>query len=115
MRQGKVQGLALCSMVLVGTVVTCSALDVPYEGGDHPANAKPGEVWCLVTIPGTTKTVTEQVLCQPASCRTETTPATYKTVTEQVLCKPEGKKCIEIPATYKTVTEQVLCQPEGKK
>src|SRR6185295_18319991 len=59
-------------------------VEVPYTGGKHPPNAKPGEVWCIVTIPAQFKTVCEQVCVKPPSCTFECVPARYETRTEKV-------------------------------
>lgn len=72
-----------------------------------PPNAKPGECYAKVEIPGKTKTTRKQVLVSPATTKTETIPATYKTVTEQVLLTPATTKTETVPATYKTITKQV--------
>lgn len=80
-------------------------------GGDMPPNARPGECYARITIPATFKTVTEQVIDQPASEKITVIPATYKTVTEQVLVREASEKLVVIPATYKTVTEQIEIEP----
>jgi len=95
----------------VGTQVKASVVvaDVPfYKGsGDRPTHAKPGEVWCLVTLPPVYKTVSEQVCVEPASFRCETIPAEYETVSEKVCVCPAKERCINTPAEYTTETYTV--------
>ena len=79
----------------------------PAENNFGPPNAKPGECYARVEIPGKVSTRTRQVLVSPATTKTETIPATYKTVTTQELVTPATTKTERIPATYKSVTRQV--------
>lgn len=72
-----------------------------------PPNAKPGECYARVEIPGTAKSTTRQVLVSPATTKVETIPAKYKTVEEQVLVTAATTKTEVVPATYKTVKRMV--------
>jgi len=107
--------LLLCTLALVAGARAGATEDIAYTGGAYPEHAKPGEVWCLITTPPQFKTVSEEYMCQPASCRFEKIPAVYKTETEQVVCQKERKRCIDIPAVYETVCEQVCSKPEGRR
>jgi len=102
--------LFLCALVFVGGKWVHSQ-DVPYNGESRPTHAQPGEVWCLVTLAPDYRTVTEQVMCQPASCTYETIPAKYETRSKQVMCKKESKRCINIPAEYADECYEVLKCP----
>ena len=84
-----------------------AGIAAPAPSNFGPANAKPGECYARVEIPGKTQTKTRQVLVSPATSKTETIPATYKTTTEQVLVTPATTKTEVVPATYKSVTRQV--------
>ena len=79
--------------------------------GARPPSANPGEVWCYIRIPAVTRTVSEQVCVQPASCRQEWVPPVTKEVCEQVCVQPESCRQIPIPAQYETVCEQVMTCP----
>ena len=70
--------------------------------GQPPPSANPGEVWCYVRAPAVTRTVEEQICCQPASCRQEWIPPVTKDVCEQVMVCPESCREIPIPAKYET-------------
>ncbi len=67
-----------------------------------------GAVYCLVEIPGETKTITRRVLVQPETTRTVTVPPQYATVTKQVLVQPAEVEELPIQAEYKTMTVQSL-------
>ena len=94
--------LVCCAFCIVINAARASDREQAYTGESHPQNAVPGEVWCLYNIPATTRTVSEQVMVQPASCTYEVIPAVMGTRSEQVCVKPESKRRIDIPAEYKT-------------
>jgi len=77
------------------------------SGDLYPPNARPGECYARMLIPGESRTITEKVLKKEASERVEIIPATYKTVTKRVLVKPETSKLVSVPAKYGTKTERV--------
>lgn len=70
-----------------------------------------GEIMCLVEVPAEYKTVTKQVIAQPATTRTKTIPAKYSTVTKRVVATPASTKKVTIPAQYKTVKVRKLVTP----
>lgn len=80
---------------------------VSASGDLYPPNARPGECYARMLIPGESRTVTEKVLKKEASERIEIIPATYKTVTKRVLVKPETTKLVSVPAKYGTKSERV--------
>ncbi len=85
-----------------------SAPAMSSASGDlYPPNARPGECYARMLIPGESRTVTEKVLKKEASERVEIVPATYKTVTKRVLVKPETSKLVSVPAKYGTKTERI--------
>lgn len=64
-------------------------------------------------IPAVTKTVTKEVVVQPAQVIEETIPAEYETVTRQQLVTEAFQERIEIPATYKSVEKRVVTNVGG--
>lgn len=86
--------------------------EVPFVEGAPPPDAKPGDAWCLVTVPATYKTVTEQVQIRPATFYMEAVPAKYETKSEQVQIAPETKTAIVVPAKYKTEQAKQLVKEE---
>lgn len=132
--------LLVCSMALMlgASSFAQSAQDVPYKGEKNPSFAKDGEVWCLVTIKPTMKTVTESVMVKAAtcdfevipavfenrservqskaaSCRMEVIPAVYEMRSEQICDRKEGKRAIHTPATYKTENFDVIVSPARRE
>jgi hypothetical protein len=107
MKINSVGCLLLCTLALVFVGGARAADDVAYTGGAHPEHAKPGEVWCLITTPPQFKTVSEEVMCAPASCRFEKIPAVYEMQSEQVCSRKESTRCIDIPAVYKSESYEV--------
>ncbi len=81
------------------------------SGDLYPPNARPGECYARMLIPGESRTITEKVLKKEASERVEIVPATYKTVTKRVLVKPETTKLVSVPAKYGTKSERILVSP----
>lgn len=77
------------------------------SGDLYPPNARPGECYARMLIPGETRTITEKVLKKEASERVEIIPATYKTVTKRVLVRPETSKLVSVPAKYGTKSERI--------
>ena len=81
------------------------------SGDLYPPNARPGECYARMLIPGESRTITEKVIKKEASERVEIIPASYKTVTKRVLVKPETTKLVSVPAKYGTKTERVQISP----
>jgi len=84
-----------------------AAAPIAASGGLYPPNARPGECYARMLIPGESRTITEKVLKKEASERVEIVPATYKTVTKRVLVRPETSKLVTVPAKYGTKTERI--------
>ncbi|MDH3609779.1 MAG: hypothetical protein OEQ24_11135 [Gammaproteobacteria bacterium] len=81
------------------------------SGDLYPPNARPGECYARMLIPGESRTITEKVIKKEASEKVEIIPATYKTVTKRVLVKPETTKLVSVPAKYGTKTEKIQVSP----
>ena len=95
-------------MAMEGDSQPAAAPAPASSSGDlYPPNARPGECYARMLIPGESRTITEKVLKKEASERVEIVPATYKTVTKRVLVKPETSKLVSVPAKYGTKTEKV--------
>ena len=95
-----------------GQSASAAAPAMSAASGDlYPPNARPGECYARMLIPGESRTVTEKVLKKEASERVEIIPATYKTVTKRVLVKPETSKLVSVPAKYGTKTERIQISP----
>ncbi|MEM7400832.1 MAG: hypothetical protein AAF304_02655 [Pseudomonadota bacterium] len=96
-------------MASEGSSSSSSAPAMSSASGDlYPPNARPGECYARMLIPGESRTITEKVIKKEASERVEIVPATYKTVTKRVLVKPETTKLVSVPAKYGTKTERIL-------
>lgn len=61
-----------------------------------------------IKIPAEYRTVTRQVVDQPATVRTVEVPATSKTVKTRVVVTPATTKEVVTPAVYKTVSREVV-------
>lgn len=91
-----------------GDSMPASSPAMSSASGDlYPPNARPGECYARMLIPGESRTVTEKVIKKEASDRVEIVPAKYKTVTKRVLVKPETTELVSVPAKYGTKTEKV--------
>ncbi len=74
-----------------------------------------GEIMCLVEVPASYKTLSKQVLVQPARTDVVEIPARYETVTKTVMAKPPTTREMTIPAEYKTVKTTVLVEPAKER
>lgn len=70
-----------------------------------------GEVWCLVEEPGEYRTVTRNVVVQPARVDEIETPAEYATITREVLVQAARVEEVPIPAEYNTYTVEYVSSP----
>jgi hypothetical protein len=70
-----------------------------------------GEVWCLVEEPGEYRTVTRNVVVQPARIDEVSVDAEYASITREVMVEPGRVEEIPIPAEYDSYVTQVLVQP----
>jgi hypothetical protein len=73
-----------------------------------PPNAKPGECYARVYISPKYKTVSIQVLVQPATEEIKILPAKYEMAQKQIMISEATTEYKEIPAVYKWVTEKIL-------
>lgn len=64
-------------------------------------------------IPAVSRTVSKEVVVEPARVAEQTIPAEYETVTRQQLVTPASEQRTEIPATYKTVEKRVVQSSGG--
>ena len=79
---------------------------------DALPNAKAGQCFAKVLIPGKYETVTEKVMVREASNRIEIIPARYQIVDKKVEVKAASEKIIAVSAVYKKVEEKILMSPE---
>lgn len=79
---------------------------------DLPPDAKEGECYARVFIPGTTKRVANKVLVKEATEKLVVVPAVYETITETVVTETEGERLEIIPAVYINETKTVVVEPE---
>ena len=78
-------------------------------------DAQVGQCYGKVKVAGKYKSVTEEVVVEPAKTKTEIIPAKYGYKTEEVVIKEESFKYVQIPARYKTIREEVVIEPEKKQ
>ncbi len=86
---------------------------VPFEEGKAAPEPEPGYVWCLVSMPGKVKTVTERKQIQPETHYFEQTPAKYELKTVRVKVADKMKQAIYVPAKYKTETVEYTVEEES--
>jgi hypothetical protein len=68
-----------------------------------------------IMVPAEYRTVTRQVLDQPATVRMVTVAPTHKTITRRVVDVPAHTEEVTIPAEHRTVTRQVIDVPESSR
>jgi len=78
---------------------------------DLPPNAKKGECFARVLIPGQYETLTERVLDREGADRVEVIPAEYTWEEETVLTREASERIEVIPATYRTETQTIEVEP----
>ena len=76
-------------------------------------DAKAGECFAKVMVPGEFKTITEDVIVREGSTRIEITPPKFEWVSEKVLVEEATERLSPVPASYKTVKEEVVTR-EGR-
>ncbi len=81
------------------------------NAADLPPNAKKGECYARVLIPGKYETTTERVLDREGSDRVEIIPAEYTWEQQSVLTREASERIEVIPATYKNETQTVEVEP----
>lgn len=103
------------------------------EAGDTPSNAKPGECYAKVLIPGISETTVEKIqISEEHKVLARVIPAKYEVTTERIMIKEArqywkrgrgpverldettgGILClVEEPAEYKTIEKRTLVAPE---
>ena len=68
-----------------------------------------------ITVPAEYRTVTRQVLDQPATVRMVPAAATHKTVTRRVVDAAARTEEVTIPAVHRTVTRKVIDTPASSR
>lgn len=76
---------------------------------DQPASVR------TIEVPGTTKTVKTRVVATPARTEETVIPAVYKTVEREVVDQTPSTREIVIPAVYKTVERRVVDTPASTR
>ncbi len=103
--------------VIVATAIVAGGVSASHGQIDKAAlalpDAKAGECFAKVLVPGEFKTVTEDVIVREGSHRIEITPPKYEWVEEKVLVEEATHRLAPVPATYKTVKEEVVTR-EGR-
>ncbi len=74
-----------------------------------------GEIMCLVEVPAEYRTVSKQVLVEPARTTKTVVPAQSKTVTKRVVATPATTRKVAIPAKYDTVRVRKLVTPTSER
>lgn len=90
---------------------TSSSGGTSGNAADLPPNAKKGECYARVLIPGQYESTTERVLDREGGDRVEVIPAEYTWEQQSVLTREASERIEVIPATYKTVTETIEVEP----
>lgn len=93
---------------------TNAAADAAYGFAAEllPPEAKPGECYARVFIPGTEKRIENKVLIKEATEQLQVIPAVYSDVEETVVVETASEKLEIIPAVYKTEEKVVIIEPE---
>lgn len=81
------------------------------RGPIEKVDGSTGEIMCLVEVPAEYKTITSQVVTQPARTETIVIPAVYKTVKKKVMVTPPQVVRNPIPAEYKTIEVTKVATP----
>jgi hypothetical protein len=82
------------------------------SGGCHTTDGRTvNNVYCYVTRPAETKTVSKQVMCKPARVERIEVPAEYQTIRRQKLVAAATTRKTCIPAEYETVEKTVVAAP----
>ncbi len=98
-----------------GTKETTVQVDCPKTGWVKETsarcvseNGKPvRDIFCLVNMPASQKTIQTQTVTKPATVRTVSFPAEYQTVRRQKLICPATTRKIAIPAEFEDVSKSV--------
>ena len=70
-----------------------------------------GEILCRVLIPAKYKTITKQVVVQPARTVERQIPAVTKQITKRVVDREATTREIPVPAQTQTITRRVVRTP----
>ena len=75
-------------------------------------STEPGTCYKEYFTPEKYKVVTEEIVIQEETEKTEIIPAKYEMVEKTIEVSPAGKKTIEVPATYEFKDERILVEKE---
>ncbi|CAA6803302.1 MAG: Reverse transcriptase [uncultured Sulfurovum sp.] len=75
-------------------------------------NTAPRTCYKEYYVPGTYKTVSEEIVLQKENNKTKIIPATYEMVEKTIEVTPASQKSITVPATYEYTEEKVLIEKE---
>jgi hypothetical protein len=90
---------------------TCEPCTTAPDCGEKPPEAKAGEAWCKVWIPGETQVISETVCVSPAQKRCIEIPAKYGT-RPKVVCVSEAKLAEKVtPAVWGARKRDVMVAP----
>jgi hypothetical protein len=78
---------------------------------DNTYGPPPQDVFCLVSAPPATTTITTQRVSKPATVEEVTIPAEYQTVRRQKCVRPATTRRIPIPAEYRDIETTVMTSP----
>ena len=76
---------------------------------DQPATVR------MVPVAATHKTIRRRVVATPARTEEVTIPAQSRSVTRQVIDRPASSREVKVPAVYQTVTRQVVDTPPSTR
>ena len=65
----------------------------------------------MVNVPAEYKTISKQILIEPAKVIEQPVPAIYETIKRKVMVQPTATKEVIIPAQFQKITKQVLVKP----
>jgi len=71
----------------------------------------PQDVFCLVSAPPTTTSITTECQVKPATVEQRTIPAEYQTIRKQVCVNPATTRRINIPAEFRDIEKTVMISP----
>ena len=111
--------IVLACALMMGTTGVALAqsqdeVDAQYAAATEllPPDARAGECYARVFIPGTTKRVANKVLVKEATEKLEVVEARYETVEETVEIQTASEELEIIPAVFETRFETVIVEPE---
>ncbi len=74
-------------------------------------DARTGQVYCLVEVPGKTQTITKRVMVQPEQMRRETVDAQFINISKQVLVDRGGVEEVPVAPEFRSIPVKELVAP----